>query len=104
MVRALCFLAQPRRSSISMDYILGIVIRLGWNAYRHYGGSRVVPVVFFVPRLFAPSEKSWLLNDMISTFTLRPDCFMLNVLVCTYLDMNGVELILHTILIHFTHL
>jgi hypothetical protein len=56
-----------------MDYILGIVIRLGWNAYWPYGGSRVVPVVFFVPRLFACSEKSWLLNDMISTFTLRFD-------------------------------
>jgi hypothetical protein len=68
-----------------MVNILGIVIRLGWNAYWPYGGSRVVPVVFFVPRLFAYSEKSWQLNDIITTFTLRSDYPMSDTLVCTYL-------------------
>lgn len=96
-VRTLASLRNNSRSSISMVNILGIVIRLGWNAYWPYGGSRVVPVVFLFLDSLPFLEKSRLLNDMISTSTSRSDYSMSDTLVCTYFGMNGVKSTLSTL-------
>ena len=63
-VRTLASLRNNSRSSISMVNILGIVIRLGWNAYWPYGGSRVVPVVFLFLDSLPFLDKSRLLSTV----------------------------------------